>query len=85
MRALVACLVCFVCLACWPPATACAAAPTPADSAKPVAAPAPSVPNDAPDAASRHVKRTTCRKEARTRKVVGAERTAFIKACVAAP
>jgi hypothetical protein len=35
--------------------------------------------------AARHVKRTACAKEARTKKLVGAQRNAYIKSCVAAP
>jgi len=37
------------------------------------------------DAAARHAKRTACLKEAKTRKLVGAQKTAFVKSCVAAP
>lgn len=40
----------------------------------------------APDSdAARHAKRTACLKEAKSRKLVGAQKTAFIKECTAAP
>ena len=37
------------------------------------------------DAAARHAKRTACIKEAKAKKLVGAQRAAFIKDCVAKP
>src|ERR1700679_2315619 len=37
------------------------------------------------DAAARHAKRTACLKEAKAKKLVGAQRAAFIKDCVAKP
>jgi hypothetical protein len=37
------------------------------------------------DAAAKHAKRTACLKEARTKKLVGAQKTAYIKDCTAAP
>jgi hypothetical protein len=49
-------------------------------TAVPQAAPSP----DAPDAAARHTKRTACLKQAKTKKLVGAEKNSFIKDCVAA-
>jgi hypothetical protein len=52
--------------------------PTPAT---PAAAPAPVV----NDAAAKHAKRTACLKEAKARKLVGAEKTAFLKNCIDAP
>jgi hypothetical protein len=52
----------------------------PASSA--AAPPAAQVAND--DAA-KHAKRTACLKEAKTRKLVGAEKTAFVKSCVDTP
>ncbi len=36
-------------------------------------------------AAARHAKRTECLKQAKLKKLVGAQRTAFIKDCVASP
>ena len=37
------------------------------------------------DAAAKHAKRTACLKEARAKKLVGAQKTAYIKDCTAAP
>jgi hypothetical protein len=37
------------------------------------------------DAAAKHAKRTGCLKESKTRKLVGAEKTAFLKDCIGAP
>ncbi len=37
------------------------------------------------DAAAKHAKRTACLKEARAKKLVGAQKTAYIKDCIAAP
>jgi len=49
------------------------------------ATPAPPTPLPAPDAdaAARHAKRTACLKEARAKKLVGADRTTFVKNCLA--
>ena len=55
--------------------------PAPASTATVAAAPA----TVAGDAAARHVKRTACLKEAKARKVVGAERTTFLKSCIDEP
>jgi hypothetical protein len=40
--------------------------------------------DNASDAAARHAKRTACVKQAKIKKIVGAERNTFIKNCVAA-
>jgi hypothetical protein len=51
-------------------------------------APAQTAPSDnAPvsDAAEKHVKRTACVKDAKAKKLVGAQRNAYIKSCVASP
>lgn len=58
--------------------------------ATPVAAPATPVTAASPapvagDAAAKHVKRTACLKEAKTKKLIGAEKTAFLKNCIEAP
>jgi hypothetical protein len=37
------------------------------------------------DAAAKHAKRTACIKTAKAKKLVGAQKTAFIKECTAAP
>jgi hypothetical protein len=52
------------------------------------ATPAATTPSPAPvagDAAAKHVKRTACLKEAKTKKLLGAEKTAFLKSCIEAP
>jgi psiF repeat len=74
-----------------PPAATSAAtgAATPAAAATPVAAatPASAAPGPAPvagDAAAKHLKRTACLKEAKTKKLIGAEKTAFLKSCIEA-
>jgi hypothetical protein len=35
--------------------------------------------------AAKHAKRTACLKDAKTKKLVGPEKTSFIKSCIAAP
>jgi hypothetical protein len=57
------------------PATAQAAAPAATPSA--VAA--------ADDAAAKHAKRTACLAEAKTRKLVGADKSAYLKSCTDTP
>jgi hypothetical protein len=37
------------------------------------------------DAAEKHAQRTACLKEARARKLLNAEKTSFLKDCIAAP
>jgi hypothetical protein len=39
----------------------------------------------ASDAAAKHAKRTECLKETKARKLVGAEKNAFLKNCIEAP
>jgi hypothetical protein len=48
---------------------------------------APAVPPPAPssDAAEKHAKRTACLNSAKLKKLVGAEKASFLKACMAAP
>jgi len=69
--------------------TAFAAPPTLADApaATPATAAAPGTPAAAPpsDAAAKHAKRTACLKNARAKKLVGADKTSFLKTCIAAP
>ena len=70
--------------------TAFAASPTSADApaATPAtAAAAPGTPAATPpsDAAAKHAKRTACLKNARAKKLVGADKTSFHKTCIAAP
>jgi hypothetical protein len=66
-----------------PPETA-PSAPT---DAKPPPAPAtaPSASPASGDAAAKHAKRTACLKDAKTKKLVGADKTTFLKNCIAAP
>jgi hypothetical protein len=62
------------------------AASTPA-AAPSAATPAPGTPAAAAsgDAAAKHAKRTGCLKDAKAKKLVGADKTSFLKACIAAP
>jgi hypothetical protein len=54
-----------------------AAAPGPAATAGAAATPS--------DAAAKHAKRTACLKDAKAKKLVGADKTSFLNACIAAP
>ena len=45
----------------------------------------PSAAQVANDAAAKHAKRTACLKDAKTRKLVGADKSAFLKGCMDAP
>ena len=69
------------------PATAAPTAPAPATQAPATAKPSPTAPAAAPsgDAAAKHAKRTACLKEAKARKLVGADKTSFLQGCIAAP
>jgi hypothetical protein len=58
------------------PETAASASGAPA-AAKPAPAAAPSG-----DAAAKHAKRTECLRDAKAKKLVGAEKTAFLKSCI---
>jgi hypothetical protein len=49
------------------------------------AAGAPGAASPASDAAAKHAKRTACLKDAKAKKLVGADKTAFLKTCIAAP
>ncbi len=62
-------------------------APPPAASAPAASAPAANAPatSAASDAAAKHVKRTACLKEAKMKKLIGADKTAFLKSCIEAP
>jgi hypothetical protein len=62
------------------------AGPAPA-TAVPAAAKSASVTAATPsgDAAAKHAKRTACLKDAKAKKLVGAEKTEFLKNCIAAP
>jgi len=65
-----------------PPAATPAATSAAAPAATPPAAPAATAPPVASDAAAKHVKRTACLKEAKTKKLIGADKTAFLKNCI---
>ena len=54
-------------------------------AAGPPAAAAPAAASASNDAAAKHAKRTACLKSAKTKKLVGADKTAFLKSCIAAP
>lgn len=63
-----------------------AAAPT--GTSTPAAAPAASAasaPAAADDAAAKHAKRTACLKSAKEKKLVGAQKKAYVKDCTAGP
>jgi hypothetical protein len=54
---------------------------TPQTPASPTA-PSPAAVQTANDDAAKHLKRTGCLKEAKTRKLIGADKTAFLKSCM---
>lgn len=56
-----------------------------ATSAIAAAKPSPAAQSTADAAAKRHAKRTACLKNARTKKLIGPDKTAFLKNCIAAP
>jgi hypothetical protein len=60
-------------------------APPPAPTAAAPAATASAGEPAAGDAAAKHAKRTACLKDAKSKKLVGAEKNAFVKNCTAAP
>ncbi len=67
------------------PSAAASTAPAAASSTPGSPAPVAAAPAVAVDAAARHVRRTACLKEAKARKLIGAEKTAFLKTCIDAP
>ena len=67
------------------PVTPQPAAPASTATAPAATTPVARAPTLAGDAAARHVKRTACLKEVKTRKLIGADKTAFLKACIDAP
>jgi hypothetical protein len=73
------------------PVTGAPPTPTPTSVTPAPAAPAASTPVAAntagadSDAAAKHAKRTACLKDAKTKKLLGAQKTAYVKDCVAAP
>jgi len=89
----VAAAACF----CLPVAGALAAPPVlradvPGAAAPGAATPGPAAPTRPPaaapppgDAAAKHAKRTACLKDAKAKKLVGADKTAFLRNCIAPP
>jgi hypothetical protein len=70
------------------PGTAAPGATTPGAAAPGAAATPTSPPAAAPppgDAAAKHAKRTACLKDAKAKKLVGAEKTAFLRNCIPPP
>jgi hypothetical protein len=49
------------------------------------ASPAAKAPAPAGDAAAKHAKRTQCLRDAKAKKLVGADKTAFLKSCIDTP
>ncbi len=68
------------------PGAAASAAAAPAAVAPPPASKTPPAPPPpSADAAAKHAKRTACLKDAKTKKLVGADKAAFLKNCIAPP
>lgn len=65
------------------PATAPAVATAPAATLTSAAGGSPA--SAANEAAAKHAKRTACLQDAKTKKLVGAEKSAYLKDCIAAP
>ena len=83
MRVLIpAMTVCLLLLAGGSATSSSTAQSQPAAPAAPAQPPAASPDNDA---AAKHAKRTACLKQARAKKLVGAQRTAYVKDCTATP
>jgi hypothetical protein len=87
MRFLVAAAAVFACLIA--PIAVLAAGPAASRAAAPAGAaadmPAATAPTAADtEAAAKHEKRTACRKQAKAKRLVGADKDAFLKSCVAA-
>jgi hypothetical protein len=87
MRLFVAAVAFLICL--WPLAGAQSLVASASDAASSAPAPAPGAVDSgtasADAAAARHAKRTECLKQAKLKKLVGAQKNAFIKECVATP
>jgi hypothetical protein len=67
-----------------PPAQRADASAVTAPAAAPAASGTPAAPPPS-DAAARHAKRTACLKDARAKKLMGADKTSFLKTCIATP
>jgi psiF repeat-containing protein len=90
MRLSVAAVALMICW--WPLISAQSLVANSSDGSAPAPAPAAGAPDaggagrsSADDAAARHAKRTECLKQAKLKKLVGAQKTAFIKDCLASP
>jgi hypothetical protein len=59
--------------------------PATSDTSAPATAATPTAVAAASEAAAKHAKRTACLKETKTRKLVGADKTMFLKNCIEAP
>jgi hypothetical protein len=68
-----------VCICVLPVAVVGAESPAPQPSPPTAAAP------PSGDAAAKHAKRTACLKDAKSKKLVGADKTSYLKECIAAP
>jgi hypothetical protein len=78
--------VCLLLLGVGSAASIAAAQSEPAASAAPAQPPVAATGTNADnDAAAKHAKRTACLKEARAKKLVGGQKTAYVKNCTAAP
>ncbi len=75
MRLVITAIVCLGSLS-WAAQPAASQSVTPAVSADAVAA------GNQSDAAEKHAKRTACLKDAKSKKLVGAQKTAFLKDCM---
>jgi hypothetical protein len=61
------------------------AAPPALADVPPASAPGTPAATPPSDAAAKHAKRTACLKDAKAKKLVGADKTSFLKTCIAAP
>jgi hypothetical protein len=87
MRLFVAAVALLICI--WPLTGARSLVASSSDAPQNIPAPAPGAVDagsaSADAAAARHAKRTECLKQAKLKKLVGAQKTAFIKDCIANP
>jgi hypothetical protein len=92
MRSLLPVIAVYLALSSFAVSLAVTLAGPPSDTATGTPAPAPAKPSGTPmgtssdgDAAAKHAKRTACLKNAKAKKLVGAQKTAFVKDCVGPP
>jgi hypothetical protein len=67
------------------PSTSAPSNPAPSTPAPAAAKPSPAASAAVGDAAAKHAKRTACLRQAKDKKLVGADKTSFLKGCIAAP